>query len=93
LEILISGNVPKNCPKPRTNPTGSGSGSIPPADPLEDSKSFFEQHQKEILIGLALLGIIFYLYSQKDAEEDEDAKESKKFMRQMMLMNRKDNEA
>jgi hypothetical protein len=72
LEILLGGNVPKNPPKPKTKPDGS-SGSTPTPNPLEDPKDFFEQYKTQIFISLALLGIIFYLYTQKE-EEDEDTK-------------------
>ncbi|CAG8660580.1 11030_t:CDS:2, partial [Ambispora gerdemannii] len=90
LKTLIDGKIPRNpgSSKPKGNPkTGnSGGGSTPIPNPLEDPESFFEQYKTQIFIAMALIGIIFFLYSQKDTEEDEDTKEDKKFMRQMMLM-------
>jgi hypothetical protein len=89
LEILLGGNVPKNPPSSKKkNPTtddNSGGGNQTP-NPLEEPKEFFEQYQTQIFIAIALIGVLFYLYTQKDIEEDEDTKEDKKFMRQMMLM-------
>jgi len=82
LEILLGGNVPKNPPKPKTNPTGSGSGSTSIPNPLEDPKSFFEQYRTEIFVAIALVGILLFVYTQKDTENEED----KKFMQQMILM-------
>ncbi|CAJ0747802.1 1575_t:CDS:10 [Entrophospora sp. SA101] len=85
LTTLLGGNVPKNPPKPKTKPDGSG-GSTPTPNPLEDPKDFFEQYKTQIFMAIALIGVLFYLYTQKDIERDEDAEEDKKFMRQMMLM-------
>src|SRR5207244_6034504 len=83
LEILLGGNVPKNPPKPKTKPDGSGGSTpTPTPNPLEDPKDFFEQYKTQIFIGLTLLGILFYIYTQKE-EENED---TKKLMQQMMLM-------
>ena len=83
LEILLGGNIPKNPPTSRPKPNSSGSGgSTSTPNPLEDPKDFFEQYKTQIFIGLALLGIIFYLYTQKE-EESED---TKKLFQQMMLM-------
>ncbi|CAG8545968.1 11393_t:CDS:2 [Paraglomus brasilianum] len=82
LEILLGGNVPKNPPKPKVSLTGSGSGSTSIPNPLEDPKSFFEQYRTEIFVAIALVGILLFVYTQKDTENEED----KKFMQQMILM-------
>ncbi|WNE40756.1 MAG: hypothetical protein mread185_000213 [Mycoplasmataceae bacterium] len=52
---------------------------------LEDPQGFWEQNKRLIVLGIGILAILF-IYSQKDTEEDEETKEDKKFLRQMILI-------
>lgn len=101
LEKLMSGNAPE----PTTNPTGSSSrnrnsgnngGSSNNNDnpnPIEDPKGFFEQNKTMIVIVIGLLGLMLYIYTQKDLEDDEEVKEEKKLMRQIALMKAMNNKS
>ncbi|CAG8447760.1 11331_t:CDS:10 [Racocetra fulgida] len=82
----LQGNVPPNvCPDRQpggrgsgNNSNGGGSGSGQTPNPLEDPKSFFEQNKMMIVVALGLVGILLYIFLQKDSEDDEEAKEEKK---------------
>ncbi|CAG8794671.1 17594_t:CDS:2, partial [Racocetra persica] len=91
LERLFAGNAPEptNNPRGGREPGGSGSGENgngQTPNPLEDPKSFFTQNKTMLVFVLGLVGLALYLFIQKDDEAKEDTKEDKKFMRQMAMM-------
>lgn len=93
LKKLSQGNVPDRV-SPDSNPRGNISGNNGTgnsnnnnnSNPLENPQTFWEQNKKMIVVVLGLLGLMFYVYTQKDIEDEEEIMEDKKFMRQMALM-------